>query len=138
MLRRRPGSNPLQPNGIRVYPASTDERPYIEGKIACLTWRTAITDDPKDDEERPCLHCLLVDTIDNFFADYPVSEDEPHAIDSDEIVTALAKVVAEMTCSMEGTERQQLLERLMQDVMEYDAEFRQQDQLGTAVSGSRH
>ena len=104
----------------------------------CLNWRTAITDDPKDDEERPCLHCLIVDTIDNFFADYPVSEDEPSAIDSDEIVTALAKVVAEMTCSMEGAERQQLIERLMQDVMEYDAEFRQQDQLGTAVSGSRH
>ncbi len=81
---------------------------------------------------------MIVDTIDNFFADYPVSEDEPQAIDSDEIVTALAKVVAEMTCSMEGADRQQLLERLMQDVMEYDAEFRQQDQLGTAVSGSRH
>jgi len=81
---------------------------------------------------------LLVDTIDNFFADYPVSEDEPNAIDSDEIVTALAKVVAEMTCSMEGADRQQLIERLMQDVMEYDAEFRQQDQLGTAASGSRH
>ena len=102
------------------------------------TWRIAITEDPKDDEERPCLHCLIVDTIDNFFAEYPVSEDEPHTVDSDEIVTALAKVVAEMTCSMEGADRQQLLERLMQDVMEYDAEFRQQDQLGTAVSGSRH
>jgi hypothetical protein len=103
-----------------------------------LMWRAAITDDPKDDEERPCLHCLLVDTIDNFFADYPVSEDEPQAIDSDEIVTALAKVVAEMTCSMEGTDRQQLIERLMHEVMDYDAEFRQQDQLGTAVSGVRH
>jgi len=43
-----------------------------------------------------------------------------------------------MTCSMEGADRQQLIERLMQEVMEYDAEFRQQDQLGTAVSGSRH
>jgi len=43
-----------------------------------------------------------------------------------------------MTCSMEGADRQQLIERLMQEVMEYDAEFRQQDQLGTAASGSRH
>jgi hypothetical protein len=110
----------------------------VENLPACLNWRTAISDDPKDDEERPCLHCLLVDTIDNFFADYPVSEDEPHAIDSEEIVTALAKVAAEMTCSMEDADRQQLIERLMQEVMEYDAEFRQQDQLGTAVSGSRH
>jgi hypothetical protein len=81
---------------------------------------------------------LLVETIDNFYADYPVSEDEPTAIDSDEIVTSLAKVVAEMTCSMEDAGRQQLIERLMREIMDYDAEFRQQDQLGTAISGARH
>jgi hypothetical protein len=39
---------------------------------------------------------------------------------------------------MEGSERQQLIERLMHEVMDYDAEFRQQDQLGTTVSGVRH
>ncbi len=103
-----------------------------------LTRRTAISEDLKDDDERPCLHCLLVETIDNFFAEYPVSEDEPHAIDSDEIVIALAKVVAEMTCSMEETGRQQMIERLMHEIMDYDAEFRQQDQLGVAASGARH
>jgi hypothetical protein len=103
-----------------------------------LTRRTAISDDLKDDEERPCLHCLLVESIDNFYAEYPVSEDEPAAIDSDEIVTALAKVVAEMTCSMEEASRQQMIERLMREIMEYDAEFRQQDEMGTAISGARH
>jgi hypothetical protein len=103
-----------------------------------LTRRTAITDDPKDDDERPCLHCSVVETIDNFFADYPVSEDEPHAIDSDEIVIALAKVVAEMTCSMDDAGRQQMIEQLMREIMNYDAEFRQQDQLGVAASGARH
>jgi hypothetical protein len=103
-----------------------------------LTRRTAITDDPKDDDERPCLHCSVVETIDNFFADYPVSEDESHAIDSDEIVIALAKVVAEMTCSMDDAGRQQMIEQLMREIMNYDAEFRQQDQLGVAASGARH
>ena len=103
-----------------------------------LTRRTAITDDPKDDDERPCLHCLVVETIDSFFADYPVSEDEPHAIDSDEIVIALAKVVAEMTCTMDDAGRQQMIEQLMREIMNYDAEFRQQDQLGVPASGARH
>jgi hypothetical protein len=81
---------------------------------------------------------LIVETIDGFFADYPVSEDEPDAIDTDEIVTSLAKVVAEMTCSMDDGDRQKMLEQFMRDVATYDAEFRQQDQLGTAASGLRH
>jgi hypothetical protein len=107
-------------------------------KAFSLTRRTAISDDPKDDEERPCLHCLIVETIDNYFADYPVSEDEPHAIDSDETLTAVAKVMAEMTCSMAEADRQQMIERLMREIMDYDTEFRQQDQLGAAASGARH
>jgi hypothetical protein len=50
----------------------------------------------------------------------------------------VAKVVAEMTCSMADTDRQQMIERLMREIMDYDTEFRQQDQLGTAASGARH
>jgi uncharacterized protein YqgV (UPF0045/DUF77 family) len=76
--------------------------------------------------------------IDNFFADYPVSTDEPDAVDTDEIVTAVAKTIAELTCSQNATARQTMIEQLMREVMEYDAEFRQQDALGTAASGARH
>jgi hypothetical protein len=50
----------------------------------------------------------------------------------------VAKVVAEMTCSMSDADRQQMIERLMREIMDYDTEFRQQDQLGTAASGARH
>jgi len=115
--------------------------PYISVCLStppCPTRRTAINDDQKDDEERPCLHCLIVGTIDSFFADYPVSEEEPDAIDTGEVVTALAKIVAEMTCSMDGAGRQKMIEQLMQEAVSYDTEFRQQDQLGTAASGARH
>jgi hypothetical protein len=97
-----------------------------------------MADDQSEDEERPCLHCLIVEVIDNFFADYPVSTDEPDAVDTDEIVTAVAKTIAELTCSQNATARQTMIEQLMREVMEYDAEFRQQDALGTAASGARH
>jgi hypothetical protein len=97
-----------------------------------------MADDQNDDEERPCLHCLLVEVIDNFFAEYPVSADEPDAVDTDEIVTAVAKTVAELTCSQNATSRQSMIEQLMREVMEYDAEFRQQDAMGAAGSGARH
>jgi hypothetical protein len=50
----------------------------------------------------------------------------------------VAKVVAEMTCSMADADRQHMIERLLREIMEYDTEFRQQDQLGTAASGARH
>ena len=79
-----------------------------------------------------------MDVIDGYFADYPVSEEEPDAVDTDEIVTAVAKVVAEMTCGMEGAQRQAMIDRLTQEVANYDAEFRQQDALGPAASGARH
>ena len=27
--------------------------------------------DARDEQERPCLHCMMVDLIDDFFAEYP-------------------------------------------------------------------
>jgi hypothetical protein len=89
-------------------------------------------------DERPCLHCLMIELIDNFFADYPVSTDEPDTVDPDEVVTAVAKTVAELTCNQDATSRQNMIEQLMREVMKYDAEFRQQDELGTPGSGARH
>jgi hypothetical protein len=57
-----------------------------------------MADEQGDDEERPCLHCLIVEVVDGFFAEYPVSADAPDVIDTDEVITALAKTVAELTC----------------------------------------
>ena len=97
-----------------------------------------MADEQTEDEERPCLHCLIVDAVDSYFAEYPVSDDEPDAIDTDEVLTALAKTVAELTCSQDATVRQSMIEQLMRGVMEYDAEYRQQDEMGRPGSHARH
>ena len=59
---------------------------------------------------------------------------EPDTIDPDEVVTAIAKTVAELTCGQDGTVRQQLVEQLMREIMDYDAEFRRD--AGTSAMGS--
>jgi hypothetical protein len=81
---------------------------------------------------------LIVEIIDNYFAEYPVSEEEPDAVDTGEVITAIAKTVAELTCGLDNTGRQDMIERLMREVMEHDAEFREQDAMGPAASGARH
>ena len=53
----------------------------------------------QDDQERPCLHCMMVELIDEFFAEYPATGREEDTIDTDEVLTAIAKTVAELTCS---------------------------------------
>jgi len=95
-------------------------------------------DEQSDDEERPCLHCLIVEVVDSFFAEYPVSAEAPDVIDTDEVITALAKTVAELTCGQDAATRQTIIEQLTAGVMEYDAEYRQQDQMGQAGSHARH
>jgi hypothetical protein len=92
----------------------------------------------RDDQERPCLHCMMVELIDEFFAEYPATTGEPDTIDTDEVVTAIAKTVAELTCGRDGTIRQQLIEQLMREVMNYDAEFRRDAGTGAIGSDARH
>ena len=94
--------------------------------------------DERDDQERPCLHCMMVELIDDFFAEYPAATGEPDTIDTDEVVTALAKTVAELTCGQNGTIRQQLIEQLMREIMEYDAQFRRDDGTSAMGSDARH
>jgi hypothetical protein len=97
-----------------------------------------MADEQSDDEERPCLHCLIVDVVDSFFAEYPVSAEAPDVIDTDEVITALAKTAAELTCGQDAATRQNIIDQLTRRVMEYDAEYRQQDELGQAGSHARH
>ena len=92
----------------------------------------------RDDQERPCLHCMIVELIDDFFAEHPANTGESDTIDTDEVITAVANTVAELTCSQDGTIRQQLIERLMRKIMNYDAEFRQDDRTGAIGSAARH
>jgi hypothetical protein len=53
-----------------------------------------MSDNQDENEERPCLHCLIVELIDDFFAEYPATTGEPNTIDSDEVITAVAKTAA--------------------------------------------
>ena len=77
-------------------------------------------------DERPCLHCMMVELIDDFFAEYPAAGGEPDKIDTDEVLAAIAKTVAELTSTQTSAVRQQMIEQLMRDVMEYDGEFREE------------
>ena len=79
-----------------------------------------------------------MDLLDDFFAEYPAPQGEPDTIDTDEVITALAKTVAELTCSQNGANRQQIIEKLMREIMDYDAEFRRDDTSGAIISVVRH
>ena len=92
----------------------------------------------REDQERPCLHCMMVELIDDFSAEYPASPDEPDTIDTDEVIVAIAKTVAELTSGQDGVTRQQLIEQLTREIMSYDAEFRREDATGVSGSHARH
>jgi hypothetical protein len=81
---------------------------------------------------------MMVEVIDNFFAEYPATNGDPDTIDTDEVITAIAKTIAELTCGQDGAIRQQIIERLMREVMTYDAEFRQEDRIPAIGTGVRH
>ena len=62
------------------------------------------------EEGRPCLHCLIVELIDEFFAEYPATSGASDNVDTDEadeVIDAIAKTVAELTSGQDGAIRQQ-------------------------------
>jgi len=92
-------------------------------------------------KERPCLHCMMVDLIDDFFAEYPATASGSDTVDTaeaDEVIVAVAKTAAELTCRQDGKVRQQLIEQLMREIMHYDAEFRREDASGAIGPHTRH
>ncbi len=97
-----------------------------------------MSEDQEVGEERPCLHCLIVELIDDFFAEYPVATGEPNTIDTNEVITAVAKTVAELTSGQDGSVCQNMIEQLMREIMNYDAEFHQQEARGAPGSDARH
>jgi hypothetical protein len=89
--------------------------------------------------ERPCLHCMIVELIDDFFAEYPTAGSaKVDAAEADEVIDAIAKTVAELTSQQDGVIRQQVIEELMRQIMRYDAEFRREDAAGAIASHARH
>ena len=95
-----------------------------------------------DEQERPCLHCMMVELIDDFFTEYQAppreGSDTVDTEEADEVIAAIAKTVAELTCRQDKAIRQQLIERLMREIMKYDAEFRREDAAGVSGSHARH
>ena len=95
----------------------------------------------REDQERPCLHCMMVELIDDYFTEYPATAGGSDKVDTgeaDEVIVAVAKTVAELTSQQHGTIRQQLIEELMREIMNYDAEFRREDATGAIGSHVRH
>ena len=92
------------------------------------------------DQERPCLHCMMVELIDDFFAEYPATagSDKVDTAEADEVIDAIAKTVAELTSQQDGFIRQQVIEQLMQQIMHYDAEFRREEATSAAGSHAKH
>jgi hypothetical protein len=82
----------------------------------------------------------MVELIDDFFADYPATagSDKVDTFEADEVIDAIAKTVAELTSQQDGAIRQQLIERLMRQIMQYDGEFRREDAVGAIASHARH
>jgi hypothetical protein len=76
--------------------------------------------------------------IDDFYAEYGSLSGETDAIDVDEIMTALAKTVAELTFNSDAALRAQLLEDLTRDIATFETEFREQSAAGTSGRDMRH
>jgi hypothetical protein len=62
----------------------------------------------ENDKGRPCLHCMMVELIDDFFAENPPVKDSEKVdtIEGDEVIDAIAKTVAELTSQQDGVIRQ--------------------------------
>ena len=92
-------------------------------------------------DERPCLHCMMVELIEDFLSEYPVApsgSDKVDTAEADEVIVAVAKTIAELTCRQDGAIRQTLIEQLMRHIIKFDDEFRREDAVGASGSYSRH
>jgi len=94
----------------------------------------------REDEERPCLHCMMVELIDDFFAEYPATagSDKVNTDEADEVIDAIAKTVAELTSQQDAVIRQQVIEQLMREIMHYNAELRREEATSAVSSHAKH
>jgi hypothetical protein len=71
---------------------------------------------------------------------YPAAaeSDKVDKEEADEVIGAIAKTVAELTSQQDGVVRQQVIEQLMQQIMHYDGEFRQEEASSAVGSHAKH
>jgi hypothetical protein len=79
---------------------------------------------------------MIVELVEEFYAEYAATTGD--TINTDEVITATAKTVAELTCGQNGTIQQKMIEQLMCEIMNYDAEFRRDDERPEIGSCARH
>ena len=82
-----------------------------------------MADDPEQDDERPCLHCLIADLIDEFYAEYGTLNGEKNTLDIDEIISALGKTVAELTYGSDEPARKRVIEDLTREIARFEEEY---------------
>ena len=94
----------------------------------------------QQNEERPCLHRMMIELIDDFFADNPATAgfDKVDTSEADEVTDAIAKTVADLTSQQDGLIRQEVIEQLMRQITHYDAEFRREEATSTVGSNAKH
>jgi hypothetical protein len=82
---------------------------------------------------------MIVETIDDFFAEHPTAGSAKlDTAEADEVIDAIAKTVAELTSQQDGVIRQQVIEQLIQQIMHYDGEFRREEATSAVGSSSKH
>ena len=72
---------------------------------------------------RPAAEIVIGDLIDEFYAEYGSLTGEKDTVDVDEIITALAKTVAEMTFGSDAAVRQRIVEDLVREISQFEAEY---------------
>ena len=82
-----------------------------------------MSDTPESNDERPCLHCLIGDLIDEFYAEYGALSGEKDTLDVEEIISALAKTVAEITYGSDAATRQRVVDDLVREISQFEAEY---------------
>jgi hypothetical protein len=90
-----------------------------------------MSDTEGSNDERPCLHCLIGETIQDYYADYGCLSGQEDAIDVGEIISALGKVVAELI-SAEPAMSGAVIECLKSEISRFEAED------ASGLSGMHH
>jgi hypothetical protein len=100
--------------------------------------REVMSENQELEDERPCLHCLIGDLIDEYYGEYGSPGGESDVIDVGEIMTSLAKIVAEITSGSDAAEGRRIVEELSREVAKYDAEYREHAATGASGFEVRH
>jgi hypothetical protein len=97
-----------------------------------------MADNAEAEDERPCLHCLIGDLIDEFYGEYGSPSGEPDVVDAGEIMMALAKTIAEITYDSDAVQRRELMDEFIREIAKCEAEFRDRATVEGPTSGARH